>query len=394
MRQLRVLLIASLASLGCTSAPTFEAQEREPLVVQKTSFQSRLSLSGTLVAATSESIGSPSDEYGLLIRWMADDGTHVKKGDKVLEMDTSSIVSKIETLKTAVTDANNALVQQRNRNTLTVVEKEHLVRQAEFSLAKARIDANVPPDAYPRRVYEDMQVALQRALSVQAGAIETLAIERRIGKNALGETRIALERSKRDLATVQKKIESYVLRAPRDGLLLASKNWREGRAYRSGDKSWPGQSIVEIPDLSVMTVKARLSDVDDGQVHVGMHANCRLDAYPNEVLKGHVISLSPVARKATRGSLRQVFDVVIELESTNQDRMRPGMSVRVDVLGATKENVLVASRQSLVFEEDAVSAELASGKMIEVTLGPCNAQSCVIQSGLQEGMKLRARGLR
>ena len=394
MSKLRLIPFALIASLGCTGAPTFESGEREPLVVQKTGFQSRLSLSGTLVAATSESIGSPSDEYGLVIRWMADDGTHVKKGDKVLEMDTSSIVSKIETFKTAVTDANNALVQQRNRNKLTIVEKEHLVRQAEFSLAKARIDANVPEDAYPRRLYEDMQIALKRARSTQAGAVETLAIERRIGKNALGETRIALERSKRDLATVQDKVESYVLRAPRDGLLLASENWREGRAYRSGDKSWPGQSIVEIPDLSVMTVKARLSDVDDGKVHVGMHANCRLDAYPDEVLKGHVISLSPVARKATRGSLRQVFDVVIQLESTNQERMRPGMSVRVDIVGATKDNVLVVSRQSLAFQEDAVFAELASGQTTKVTLGPCNAQSCVVESGLQEGMKLRARGLR
>ncbi len=383
-----------MVCLACEAPPTLEFQDRKPLVVERASFQSRLSLSGTLVAETSESIGSPSDEYGLLIRWMADDGTHVKKGDKVLEMDTSSLVSRIEALRTAATNANNSLAGQRNRNRLAIAEKEHLVRQSEFSLDKAKTAAGVPADAYPRREYEDMQVALKRAVSMHTGALEVLETEKRIAKNALGEARIALERSKRELATVQDKVKSYVVRAPRDGLLLASENWREGRAYRSGDKSWPGQSIVEIPDLSVMTVKARLSDVDDGQVHVGMQAQCRLDAYPDEPLKGHVVSMSPVAHKASRGSLRQVFDVVIKLESTDQERMHPGMSARVEILGAVLDNVLVASRQILAFDENEVSAELESGQRIQVGLGPCNAQSCVIQSGLKAGMMLRTRGLR
>lgn len=364
------------------------------LTVEKSNFQSRLSLSGALVAETTTSISTPGDGYGLVIRWMADDGAFVKEGDKVLEMDTSAVVSQIEALKSAVISASNAVAQQHNQNLINRAEKAHLLRQAEFVLQKAQADANVSADAYPKRVYENMKLALGRAKSAHSGAVQSLAMEKKIGKNSIEQKRIELERAKRDLSQVYEKLESYVLRAPRDGVLVASTNWQEGRAYRNGDKTWPGAAIVEIPDLSVMTIKAELSDVDDGRIHVGMKAECFLDAYPDELLTGTVLSISPVARKARRQSLRQVFDAVVRLDKTDSERMRPGMSARVEILGATHEDVLVVPRKALVFEETGTRVQLASGKLSDVTLGPCNAHACIVASGLGEGTRLRSGGAR
>lgn len=395
MRNLRTILIPVLLLTACGSRSNRVApQERDDLVATTTTFQSRLSLSGALVAETSISLGAPGEGYGLMIRWMADDGAHVKKGDKVLEMDTSAVVTQIEGLKNAVIKANNDLAQQHNTSQINQAEKEHALRQAEFNLQKAQTDANVPADAYPKRVYEDMQLALGRAKAEHTGAIEALAIEKKIGKNGREQMQIALERSKRELTQVYEKLEGYVLYAPRDGVLVAGNNWREGRAYRIGDKTWPGQPIVEIPDLSVMTIEAQLSDVDDGQVHVGMKAECRLDAYPDEVLPGHIVSISPVARKAQWDSLRMVFDVVVKLDATDPERMRPGMSARVDVLGAPQDNVLVAPREALVFGDPDTEVVLASGKTARVTLGPCNAQACVVTEGLVAGTRLQSGGAR
>ncbi len=389
MTLLRTLLIAPIFAMACSTASNEFAQEkRPPLVAETTTFQTRLSLSGSLVAETSTSISAPGDGYGLVIRWMADDGSYVKKGDKVIEMDTSAVVSQIESLKAAVLAANNALAQQQSTDRINLAEKQHLLRQAEFNLRKAQADADVPADAYPKRVYEDMQLALGRSNVEHINAIEALAMEKKVATSGLAQKRIELERAKRDLSNVYEKLEGYVLRAPRDGLLVASMNWREGRAYRMGDKTWPGRPIVEIPDLSVMTIKAELSDVDDGQAHVGMKAECWLDAYPDEVLMGTIVSISPVARKARYDSLRMVFDVVIKLDSTDATRMRPGMSARVDLLGAPQNDVVVAPRNALIFGDQGVRARLTSGETTPVTLGPCNAHQCVVESGLSAGTKL------
>jgi HlyD family secretion protein len=389
MRTLRIFLYSALIASACGTNANELAPEKAPLLtVETATFQSKLSLSGSLVAETSTSISAPGDGYGLAIRWMADNGSYVKKGEKVIEMDTSAVVSQIDSLKSAVISANNALAQQQSTDQINRAEKTHLLRQAEFNLRKAQADAGVPQDAYPKRVYDDMQLALGRSKVEHTNAVEALAIEKKIGKSGLAQKRIELERAKRDLARVYEQLEGYVLKAPRDGLLVASMNWREGRAYRMGDKTWPGRPIVEIPDLSVMTIKAELSDVDDGQAHLGMKAECRLDAYPEELLTGRVVSISPVARTARRNSLRRVFDVTVELDSTDATRMRPGMSARVDLMGAPREDVLVAPRRALSFDEGGVTARLASGKTTSVTLGPCNAHQCVIETGLSAGTQL------
>ncbi len=389
----RVLtLVAVLGLLGCGSGEPDFPRDSESLMAESRTFQSRLTLSGGLVAKDSTSVNAPNDGYGLVIRWMAEDGSLVKKGDKVIEMETGAVASQVESLESAVIAANNAVLQQRNQNAINRATKAHALRQAEFDLEKAQADADVPEDAYPKRVYEDMQLALGRSKAAHVNAKEALAVELKVAKSSLAQKRIAFERAKRELKEAYEKLEGYVLTAPRDGLLVPSMSWRDGRPLRAGDKTWPGQPIVEIPNLAVMDIKAELSDVDDGQVHVGMRASCVLDAYPDTVYEGHVVSVSPVARKASRDSLRRVFDVVVELAETDTERMRPGMSARVEVMGAPKEGAIVVPRAAIVVRDTSAVALLANGSQSDVVLGPCNAQECVIESGLTAGTRLSARG--
>jgi multidrug efflux pump subunit AcrA (membrane-fusion protein) len=75
--------------------------------------------------------------------------------------------------------------------------------------------------------------------------------------------------------------------------------------------------------------------------------------------------------------------------------MRPGMSVRVEVLGAEQKDVLLAPRAALDFGAHGkvgdVRALLASGGAAPVKLGACSAQECVVESGLTAGTRLRSR---
>ena len=84
-----------------------------------------------------------------------------------------------------------------------------------------------------------------------------------------------------------------------------------------------------------MQIRARLSDVDDGAVRPGMAAECILDAYPERRFRGQVRELSPIARVEGRDSQRRFFEVIVSLEHTETSIMRPGMSVRVEVLRRT-----------------------------------------------------------
>jgi multidrug resistance efflux pump len=82
-----------------------------------------------------------------------------------------------------------------------------------------------------------------------------------------------------------------------------------------------------------MMVEAGLPDVDDGEVKVGMAARCTLDAHSDLVLTGRVVEVGPIARRAEGRGLRRHFPVRIALDGGDPERMRPGMSVKVEVLG-------------------------------------------------------------
>jgi hypothetical protein len=67
--------------------------------------------------------------------------------------------------------------------------------------------------------------------------------------------------------------------------------------------------------------------------------------------------------------------------------MRPGLSARVVIRRGANKDALIAPRTALDLT-GTPKARLASGKFVSVTVGACNAQDCIVTSGLEEGQRL------
>jgi len=80
--------------------------------------------------------------------------------------------------------------------------------------------------------------------------------------------------------------------------------------------------------------------------------------------------------------------VLVKLDQIDPQRMRPGLSARIEIDRESKDNVLVAPRAALDFSGKSPRARLSGGKFVNVGVGSCNAQECVVTSGLQEGARL------
>ncbi|MBZ5640088.1 MAG: HlyD family efflux transporter periplasmic adaptor subunit, partial [Acidobacteriia bacterium] len=173
--------------------------------------------------------------------------------------------------------------------------------------------------------------------------------------------------------------------------VVADHPW-EDRKFQVGDTVFAGWNVMRIPDLSAMRVEAQLPDVDDGRIAVGMPAKCTLDTYPEVAFPGKVVELTPVAQAPPGQSLRRAFHVRIDLEKTDPRTMRPGMSVKVEVEALKLAGALLVPRAALDPAASPPKALLESGGESEVRLGPCNAETCVVEGGLAEGTRLRARG--
>ncbi len=394
-----VLLLGCLAALeamsGCAGEGARAQSSRDGgLTVRRGAFRQRLILSGELAAARGEALTVPrTDAFQLTVRWLAPDGALVKGGDPVVSFDNSQFSSELEEKRLAASQAGSDLETAQSELKTSSAERRFNVQKARAEMEKASIAASVPQDLLPLREYQDRQLALKKAQSELAKAEEVLKTETQASAANVDIQRIGLAKSQRKIHSAEESIESLSLKAPRDGMMLVGQHPFEGRKLRVGDSVWPGMSVATLPDLASMIVEANLSDVDDGRIKLGAEVLCTLDAYPTTTYRGRVVDVSPVARESQRNPMLRYFPVRIALDHADPARMRPGMSVRVEVLGPETKDALLVPRAALQFGggKEAPRALLAAGGSAAVRLGPCSASECVVESGVTAGTRLRQR---
>jgi multidrug efflux pump subunit AcrA (membrane-fusion protein) len=393
---LRRLAAAALLALGCgrgqpAAAPAGAAPP--PVRVVRGALEDRFVLGGELKAVASEDLVAPrTPTWTVSVRWLAPDGAHVKKGDRVVEFDASSFASALGDKRLAVVRAAGELDSETAKAATEVSDKKMEVQRKRAELDKARAAVNVDPDLYPRRQFQEKQLDLQRAQDALAKAQEDLASQRRVGALDGKVKTIALERAERELKELSERLDSLVLRAPRDGLVQIGDNPREGRKFLLGDTTYPGWPVATMPDTSKMQVQAQLHDVDDGAIRVGMPAACVLDAYPDRVWKGTVKEVSPIARTQGREVTRRFFNVIVALDQT-ADLMRPGMSARVEVIRRRARDVLLVPRTAVRASGGKTLVRLLQGgdeAAQPVDIDWCTELTCVVRGGLLEGTTVRA----
>lgn len=392
-----LLLLGCLPPLaGCSGERARAESGREAgLAVHRGPFRQRLILSGELAADRGEILVVPrTSSFQVQIRWIAEDGVLVKAGDPVIAFDNSSFSSDLEEKRLSAAQAGSDLQTAQAELKTTLAERRFEVTKARSELEKAKIAAEVPKELLPLREYQERQLALKRAETGLAKAEEALATQEKVSAADVQVEKISLEKSQRNIRNAEEAIDALTLKAPRDGMVLVGEHPFEGRKFQVGDSVWTGMPVASLPELSSMVVEASLSDVDDGRIAAGAEVLCTLDAYPATTYRGRVVAISPVARESQRSPLLRYFPVRIALAAADTRRMRPGMSVRVEVLGPEARDALLVPRAALDFGDrhgDPPRALLAAGGSSAVTLGPCSASDCVVRSGLAEGTRLRVR---
>ena len=374
------------ASGGNGNAPGGEAR------VVRRAVEDVFLLTGELSAVRSASLTAPRGQE-MQIRWMVEDGAEVKEGERAIEFDASRLNENIEERRLRVRQAESER-ESRERTLLAETERKRVaVEKAQVEVEKARIDADVPRALRAaidwRRMqatYQEKQAALEKARLDQESF-------RTSSRSDLEVARRAEEKARRDLEAGEKSLVSTSLKAPRSGIFLAGNFWQWGpegpRKLQPGDTVWPNFPVASIPDPSEMEVQATLSEVDHGRVAAGMKARCVLDTYPDRVFEGRIEQVGSVAAEATFSFRSQGgptgFPVRISLARTDPV-MRPGLSVRVEVIRGQWPQALVVPRQAVRYEKgQPVVARGGIAGRSPVRMAACTPVECVVEAGLQEG---------
>lgn len=391
MKKTLLCAVASLLAARCFSGYSDDAPQQQELRIRRGAFHHAMVLSGELEAARGDLLSVPPlPSWQTSIKWIAEDGTTIRAGEPVVELDNSSLTSELDSKRQNALQAAQELQQNEAQWAADLEQKRLDVDKKRADREKAEIDARVPRDLLSGRAFEEKQGALRRTSTESDKAIENLRAKQVAVDAERRNLLLKLEKTRREIAIAEKAIEALVLRAPRDGIVVVRDHPWERRKMQIGDPVWVGVPLALLPELDSMRVTAALSDVDDGKVAVGMPVVVTLDGYPDLQFRGKISSIGAVAQESRQMSLRRQFEVLIALERLDLERMRPGLSVRAVVDRGTIEGALLAPRAAIDFSAAKPRLRLENGTMKEVTLGPCNALECVVTGGAREGERLGA----
>jgi multidrug efflux pump subunit AcrA (membrane-fusion protein) len=376
------------------NAPTAAVRTVKPV---RGNLQSTVRLTGSVVARSFSNIfvplaQAPETGRGLTLISLPDNGSMVKEGQVVAEIDGQNVKDHLDDVEAQVIQVDLDMkrlraVQQSRREAM-----EQEVRAAKATWERAQQDMKalaVKSDIQKeqlRLALEEAELNYKQIQSELAMLDDRQAAEWRIAE--LGQEGQVRHRNRH-----RHDLERMTIHTPRSGQLVLRSLYRNGEQtqIRVGDEVTAGMAIAKVVDLSSMQLEASISQTEAETVRLGQKARIRFDAYPGLELGGKVEAVGMMASSNRRLSyyVRRV-PVRIAIEGTDP-RVLPDLTASADVVVAESDDTLLIPREAVQENGGKTLVMVKSGETVsprEVEIGGYSNTQAAVRSGLQAGEEI------
>jgi len=176
-------------------------------------------------------------------------------------------------------------------------------------------------------------------------------------QQSAADARATLVRSDTNLRLAKERLDDVVIRAPTAGTIL-TRTVEMGQIIASATQNVSGgTTLFTMADLSNMQVRAKVDEVDIGQVQPGQKVRVSVDAYPGRSFEGQVAKIEPLAVVEQNVTL---FAVLVRLGNP-EGLLQPGMNADVSIEVASREGVVAVPNSAAVSVRDARAAAATLG---------------------------------
>lgn len=312
------------------------------------------------------------------ILWILPEGSEVKKGEVVCELDASAFRDELQLQEVRYLQAK-AWVDQAaailDVNKITYREYRDGIYPQDLQLVRQYIQTcQIERDRAEQNVIWSRGMAaknlrtaiqlradeldLQKAdfvLSEAQGMLDRLekftapkilkSLEAKLAAiltdKLAQDAMFALEKER--LERLKKNIDNCTLRAPRDGIVVyvnETNAWgRVTTQIMEGVTVREDQPIFQLPDPSRMRIKARINETKVSQIKSGQKCLVTIDAYPDRKLHGTVNDVTVISTPVNGPfSDVRVYFALISIDNAF-DGLRPGLSGEVTFLYDQRKQV-------------------------------------------------------
>ncbi len=190
--------------------------------------------------------------------------------------------------------------------------------------------------------------------------------------------RAEVKKAQSQVALFENKLKEATLRSPVDGQIIKV-NKRVGETVQLTD------SVIVLIPSRPFEIETDIYEEDIVKIKPGDPVDITLVAFPDEILKGKVISIDP-AEKLIEGVVYYKVSIGFEEE---KEGLKPGMTADITIVTNIKENVLSIPESALLEKDKKMFVQVFKNgeieeREIEIGLEGTNDLVEVI-SGLEEG---------
>src|SRR5712664_1506319 len=398
LRASALLLLIMTAFLFAHFRPGRAATNLEESIVrvERKNFSQILRLNGATQASRSFVVLAPKLEGAqvgsMVITKLVPAGTHVKKGDVLVEFDPQAQTKDYLDKKSTYENLVGQVAQKQAEESIARAKDDTAMKQAEDELKRAQLELQ-KNEIVSRIDAEKNQEALDEAQATLKQLTETYQLKRAAAVAAIRIQEIQRDRALEAMRYAQGNAAKMVVHSPMQGVVVYNTIWLGGRmgTVQQGDQVRPGVPFLQVVDPSQMEVRVALNQVDLLKVRVGQQAQMRLDAYPGMTLPATLEELSPLGHPGQFAQAVRSFTARFSVQGTDP-RLLPDLSAALDLDLGSRKNVLVVPLQSIGSESNHPYVWLKTTGGFEkhsVQTGPRNDLEVIVNSGLSEGDIIR-----
>ena len=348
-----------------------------------------VTVSGELQAKNSINVMGPQDAqraniWQMKLSNLIPEGTVVKKGEIVAELDKSEITGKFKESQLNVQKLDAQFLQ-------TVLDSALTLSQARDDLVNLAYTEEEKRLAQEESAYEapamkrQAEIEFERAKRGLEQAKQNYVTKR---KQSVAKTQAAgadLMKEKQHLEMYQKAMEEFTIRAPADGMVIYAREWNgKKKVVGSTINAWD-PTVATLPDLREMESITYVSELDIQKLAVGQKVTLGLDADPAKKLTGVVVAVANIGEQRPNSDSK-VFEVRIKVNESDTT-LRPAMTTANEILVAKQDSVLSVPLECVHTEGGVTFVFRKSGGSVvkqEVKTGMINENGTVILQGVTE----------
>jgi HlyD family secretion protein len=242
------------------------------------------------------------------------DNAVVKKGDVVVRLDARDLA--------ALLDAAKAQLKSEQAR----------LEGARASFTNAELELNRRKELLTSRDVSQSEVD-----AAQAEYLRALSV--------LNQSEHAIEIARANIVRAEKDLDNTTITAPYDGI-ITKLNAEVGETVVVGTLNNPGSVIMEIADLNVMLLKARVDEANIAPVKEGQKARLFVNAYPDRTFTG-TVELVGLKRQQDRDGTAY-FETEILIDLPPGLLLRSGLTANADIEVETFRDVIKVPSQAVL----------------------------------------------